>query len=188
MAFRGHFLCRPPSRLKLWSVCGRFPAKLGPKTTVNGLGSKRTRSNNKYTDEPSLWNPQPGWAASPRTRAGGSRSDRPTLCFDHGSNVFLFPALPRNKNTYIYFRPLGGPPPREPPVWGAAAPQPPRGGFGGRQPPNPGGGGGRELPRERKTILNTGQRPATFTGSARPQKRGAIKYIRLQSLLPERGR
>ncbi len=27
-------------RLKFWSVFGRFPAKLGPKTPLNGPGSK----------------------------------------------------------------------------------------------------------------------------------------------------
>ncbi len=64
---------------------------------------------------------------------------------------------------FVFVSLPGGLPPPRPHGLGGCRPANPLLGVWGAAAPQPRGSGGREPPRERKTISNTGQRPATQT-------------------------
>jgi hypothetical protein len=154
-----------------WSVRNSFPAKSGIKPARKpGPGTGSTTEQPELKRPPFLMAPhegrsnvcpQPSCAEGQKTYCPPDPGrNRPQIIdLQRNMAVRTSPGPPRgradkNKNKSVlkstrplasYVNTAGGP----------------RGGVEGRQPPQPGGSGGREPPRRRKTILNTGRRPAT---------------------------
>ncbi len=129
-------------------VLSRFwPEALRPVQFGTGFWSVRT----SFTPNTGQKRPR---KPSPRT---GSTNEQPKVYALVTSTAQTCQAFGHEIQKHNDFRSLGGSRPPNPPGWGL---NPPRGVWGAAAP-QPGGSGGRELPRERKAILKTGQRPAT---------------------------